>query len=712
MEELARKYARKILLAHLLLLAIVILIVVVAAREVYNQAKIQAKTQFLEKQSLLAQQTSNAIEAHYQAIVSSLDIVERQDTGPRAGIPALQGPNQNNLLANAAQLLGHQLIGPSADDRVETLMLIGLVGTAPNEPPPPQPGGGMQPGGMQPGMMQPGMMQPGMMQPGMMPPGFNPPPTTRPATRPATQSSPTSARGARGELIGRGVNPMGRIGMARGPGRTWTPYKPDQLIFLEFYPETRVSNEREYRDMVTPFIRSIESPTINSSSVFLKGIGNLIIYPSKLQNFRWQGRGNNSVYIQEVWLGAVVPIQTVKTRYLDDLTRNSREAKPQNKSNELIAVLADDEGRILAVSESEYHKDLYRVGDDLLSSAGHPEIAKAISSSNHFVEQSFITSDGELATLEPVPVCDKKWHLLILSPASKIDGMVGSVFKKAVWWSVLLVLGMSAILVSSSTTMIRSRLRLETLRNEMLSRDLLQARKIQLAWLPQTRGNLPIDVAAVNQPANHVSGDFYDWFMLPDGRVVVTIGDVTGHGMSAAFLMATSQILIKNTMIRVLDPGQCLTEVNRQLCGQVFFGQFVSACILVIDPAHNTLQVASAGHFDPILYTDSGLGKIEVDSQLVLGIEPTEVYPTTRLTLPNKYFILLYTDGIIDARSTAGEPYGNSRLRNDYVPLGSADLTLQTLLKAVADFQKGADPVDDITLVAIQSPCPNLNAQN
>ena len=62
------------------------------------------------------------------------------------------------------------------------------------------------------------------------------------------------------------------------------------------------------------------------------------------------------------------------------------------------------------------------------------------------------------------------------------------------------------------------------------------------------------------------------------------IGDVTGHGMSAAFLMATAQLLVRNTLPQSRDPGRCLEEVNRQLCVQVFNGQFVTMQLLVIDP--------------------------------------------------------------------------------------------------------------------------------
>src|SRR2546430_9406908 len=136
---------------------------------------------------------------------------------------------------------------------------------------------------------------------------------------------------------------------------------------------------------------------------------------------------------------------------------------------------------------------------------------------------------------------------------------------------------------------------------EIISRGLTQAGEIQLSWRQKKPiATHVIDLAAVNRPASHVSGDFYNWFELPDGRMVVTIGDVTGHGMAAAFLMATTQLLVRSTLPRVLDPGQCMEEVNRQLCLHVYSGQFVTLLIAILDLDRHTAEVATAGHPPPL----------------------------------------------------------------------------------------------------------------
>src|SRR5262249_15515796 len=148
------------------------------------------------------------------------------------------------------------------------------------------------------------------------------------------------------------------------------------------------------------------------------------------------------------------------------------------------------------------------------------------------------------------------------------------------------------ILVSNSTQAIRGRLRLARVQRETLERELEQARQIQLMWLPeQQQIHVPLDIAAANRPASHVSGDFYNWFELHDGRVCVVIGDVTGHGLPAAFLMSTTQLLVRTLMTRVADPGAALTEANRLLCTHVFSGQFVTLLVVVVDLKTSSIEL-------------------------------------------------------------------------------------------------------------------------
>jgi sigma-B regulation protein RsbU (phosphoserine phosphatase) len=207
----------------------------------------------------------------------------------------------------------------------------------------------------------------------------------------------------------------------------------------------------------------------------------------------------------------------------------------------------------------------------------------------------------------------------------------------------------------------------------------------------------------VNQPASHISGDFYNWFELPDGRVAVMIGDVTGHGIAAAFLMSTTQLMVRTILTRTADPGKCLEEVNHHLCVQVFNGQFVTMLIMVIDAERGEAFVASAGHAGPLVSEGDSFRPMPVQAQLVLGVEESMTYPTERFAISAGASLLLYTDGVIDVQNPAGERFSEERLqRSIYGKFENAQDLLNAVQDAVNTFRAGADLTDDLTFVALQ----------
>jgi sigma-B regulation protein RsbU (phosphoserine phosphatase) len=185
--------------------------------------------------------------------------------------------------------------------------------------------------------------------------------------------------------------------------------------------------------------------------------------------------------------------------------------------------------------------------------------------------------------------------------------------------------------------------------------------------------------------------------------------------MSAAFLMATTQLLVRMTMQRITDPGRCLTEVNRQLCAQVFNGQFVTMLLMIMDPETGAIEMANAGHPAPLLVKGRGtetLVPLPIDSQLVLGVEPDAAYQTERMDLGAGATLLLYTDGAPDVMSSDGRRFGNDGLKAA-VPLRGPDGRLldarglvDAVVHAVNRFRGRTELSDDLTLVAIRLTAP------
>ena len=275
------------------------------------------------------------------------------------------------------------------------------------------------------------------------------------------------------------------------------------------------------------------------------------------------------------------------------------------------------------------------------------------------------------------------------------------------------LLGGTALLAFAAgmLALIRGRSRLERLRAEMIDKELREARHIQLMWLPddevhRTHTRL-IDIAAENISASHISGDFYNYFDLPDGRCALVIGDVTGHGMAAAFLMATTQLLVRTTLMRLGDPGRTLEEVNDLLCQQAFSGQFVTIQLVVVGARGRKLQIASAGHPPPLTCGADGTWRpLETEAQLVLGVLEGSEYPTQTIALEGCESILLYTDGVIEAKGADGKRFNLDQLaaalsRRVGAGVSSArDLAGETLA-IVREFAGGEPLEDDLTVLAV-----------
>lgn len=283
--------------------------------------------------------------------------------------------------------------------------------------------------------------------------------------------------------------------------------------------------------------------------------------------------------------------------------------------------------------------------------------------------------------------------------------------RTAVLWAGAMVVAVTVILLSSAVQLIRSRSRLERLRTEMIDRELREARQIQLMWLPadtiQQTATRQIEIAAENIPASHISGDFYNYFDLADGRTALVIGDVTGHGLVAAFLMATTQLLVRTTLQRLSDPGKTLEDVNNQLCSQAYHGQFVTIQLVVIDPKARQIEAASAGHPPPLTCGADGRWRaLPLEPQLVLGVLEGSLYPTQTIPMDGCQTLLMYTDGVIEAKNRQEQRFSldllleqmNQRIGAD---VESAKQLVEKTFEIVRQFAGETPQDDDLTLLAL-----------
>lgn len=418
---------------------------------------------------------------------------------------------------------------------------------------------------------------------------------------------------------------------------------------------------------------------------------------------------------------AVVPIDSIKEDFFDPLNQAEtpstdsllHDPHAASAAHVVNAVLVQHDGDVLVTINPRWVGANFL---DALPTDTRSEVSPFISGDQPKGWRAIPAKPGaERAALEDRIVAfdrvklpgGEQWTVMAMSPLSEADSLVNKVFGSALWWAVFVSVSVAGILFSTSVFMIRSRVKLERARHEVLTRELEQARNIQLAWLPGP-DEVPegVDVAAVNLPASHISGDFYNWFSLEGGKVAVVIGDVTGHGMAAAFLMATTQLLVKMALQHTHDPARCLGVVNKQLCTQNFRGQFVTMLVVVIDPATGTVEIGTAGHPAPLLQRDGQLVPMEIEPRLVLGVDPTEKYATEGFIASAGAALILYTDGVIEAEADSGQQYGLERLMTVVGHSGGPRVTPDARLKAIVDDVKkfaGSKPLlDDLTIVGVR----------
>ena len=187
---------------------------------------------------------------------------------------------------------------------------------------------------------------------------------------------------------------------------------------------------------------------------------------------------------------------------------------------------------------------------------------------------------------------------------------------------------------------------------------------MQRSLLPRSRPDLPgIEVGEVYESSARVDvgGDVYDFLTLDDGRLAVVIGDVTGHGIDAAADMAMAKFVFRSIAREHPEPADFLAAANAVVCGEIAAGKFITMLYLTLDPATGIVSCAGAGHPEPRVVLPDGSVRSLHARGLALGIEEDQSYDEVREELPVGATVVLYTDGVIEARR-AGEFYGTERL--------------------------------------------------
>jgi hypothetical protein len=246
----------------------------------------------------------------------------------------------------------------------------------------------------------------------------------------------------------------------------------------------------------------------------------------------------------------------------------------------------------------------------------------------------------------------------------------------------------------------------------VMKRDLQIAREIQTWLLPGVPPQIPgLAIAYATRPANTVAGDYYDVFPRPgrtneDNRVVLAVADVAGKSIPAAMLMATFQASLKTLSTAQVDLPELAANMNRYACSNSQGGlRFTTAFLAEYDPVGRTVRYINAGHNNPILRRASGqIERLDVGG-LPFGILPETKYDSATVTLAPGDWLVVFTDGLVEAENARQEDYGETRLLAA-IDAGKSVEPAEMLkrLMAEVDLFVGNTPQhDDVTCMLLKS---------
>jgi serine phosphatase RsbU (regulator of sigma subunit) len=256
---------------------------------------------------------------------------------------------------------------------------------------------------------------------------------------------------------------------------------------------------------------------------------------------------------------------------------------------------------------------------------------------------------------------------------------------------------------------VRAALREAKLQSELeqINHDLDLARSIQQGLMPARPPQLnDFEIAGWNQPANQTGGDYFDWQLLPDGQLAISIGDATGHGIGPALVSALCRAYARASFLADQKQEQILERLNTLLASDLADDRFVTFAVIFLNPANSNIKVLSAGH-GPILWYRRGANKWEnFEAQgIPLGMIDGMSYEDSHLNyLRAGDMIVLVTDGFYEWQNPESEEFGVERLKETIHAARdcSPQEVIARLYTAVKDFSKGTAQNDDLTAVVLK----------
>jgi phosphoserine phosphatase RsbU/P len=240
---------------------------------------------------------------------------------------------------------------------------------------------------------------------------------------------------------------------------------------------------------------------------------------------------------------------------------------------------------------------------------------------------------------------------------------------------------------------------------ERLQSEIEIAREVQNQLFPREVPKLrTLHVKAVCQPARLVSGDYYDYETVGDGKIALAIADVAGKGISAALLMATLQSSLRTQLeawrATDLSTSLLVSNLNRQLFATTSSEKYATFCLGIYDEPSSQFTYTNAGHLPPLLVRSGEVTRLDVNGTVV-GAFPFAQYDESHLALQDGDLLVFYTDGVTEPENAYGEMFGEGRLVelvSQNAHRGEAQI-IEMVMDCVRQWTGSDELQDDMTLL-------------
>lgn len=254
---------------------------------------------------------------------------------------------------------------------------------------------------------------------------------------------------------------------------------------------------------------------------------------------------------------------------------------------------------------------------------------------------------------------------------------------------------------------------------ERMESELNIGRDIQMSMVPAIFPPFPdrtdFTIHARLKPAREVGGDFYDFFLIDEDHLCFGVGDVSGKGVASALFMAVTKTLIKSLAKNDKSPASIMTGVNDELSDNNDSCMFVTIWLAVLNVRTGEMVTTNAGHNPPYLRrADGSVERLANRHGPIVGARAGIAYREDQLQLRRGDLLLLYTDGVTEATSVSDQLFSEERLKDvlcadDYFAVEDA---VGATVRAVEEFEAGADQYDDITVMAVRFEGPDDDAKD